>query len=245
MKRMVAIVLALIVASARAAAASMLLSGFGAAGGATGPVVGPGPYSFVQSATNRAYSGTTVSLTLTGVVAGHTIMVTSCGASSLTTTGVTVGGSSATLGPAAATGNAPFNCYLAKLANAAAGSNAVVVTYGAACGDCEVLAAEYAGLTTTAAFDGGSAAYAYASSSPLACGSFTTANSGDFIYASYFNTSGSAPTLATGYTAGAANPSGVNYWDEFGQQTGSGAVNPSLTIGATAGANYIVCAGLH
>lgn len=201
--------------------------------------VGAGAY--VQSAQVNAFAGTTVTASLTSVVSGHLIVGEICWnpQATINLSGVTVGGSAATLlGPFTNTIASSEQCTAYYFPNVASGSISIVATLTGTCAACLLLAEEDSGIVTSSPVDGvGNGTYTFGLSTAVPCGSFTTSTNGDFIWTGI--EAGGSPVKPSGYTQGssAASISSANV-----TQGSSGAINPTWTSSGTDANNYVVCA---
>lgn len=201
--------------------------------------------------TGAAFSGTTLSATLTGVAAGHNIRVWACGQAAttgFTSAVVTIGGTVANQGSVHPV-NSLRTCLTAWLGNSAGGSIAASITYvGDTCANCDLNVEDWpTDLAIANPNDGGNngAYLSSGGSASLSCGNLVTTNSNDNLEVFYHSPQSVAlATPPSGYTL--AYNSGPNTYQVY-YKTGlsPGTYNPSATIGPSAFDNYIMCAAFE
>ncbi len=186
-----------------------------------------------------AFSGTTISVTLTGVVAGHNIRVFYC-ADIGAATGLTVGGTTATLFATSAAGGGK-TCGAGYFANSTSGSVAVVVTVPPSCGSCAIQAEEWAGDVTSSAGDGENAQYTASGGSPtsIPCSTgITTTNANDNIEAVMFQAQSIQPTNPAGFNTAVSN---TTWYSAYMSVSATGTYNPTFTSGSLSFDNTNIC----
>lgn len=194
----------------------------------------------VQYSTNSSFSGTTASVTLTGVVAGHGIHVWVCNNPVTLTATATVGGSSATAGGTYGAG-AGFNCTAFDYPNVGSGSITITETASATCTGCDILAEEWSGDATVSPFDGQNATYTAdgTSGTNLPCGSISPATSGDTVETVMFQQNSITNTRPGGYST---TFSAGQWFGGFLTVAASGAQNPTWVSATGAFDNTVMCA---
>lgn len=198
----------------------------------------------IQFNTGAAFSGTTVSSTLTGVTAGSNIRAwLVLQPNTLTVSGVTFDGGAGT-GPLPATPPAQ-NGKVAAFAfrpNSASGSITVTATLSAACANCGLLVEEWAGDAATSPGDGSNGTGTTGSTgASLPCGSITTTGSNDSIEVVLFQAQSAVPTNPAGYTTAVNNFSTTGFLTAYITAQSASTYNPTFVGGTNSFDNIVMC----
>lgn len=176
-------------------------------------VVGP-TFTFKQDATNNGFSGTTVTASLSGVIAGDDIRIavwnvqTAAG----TVTATSTGGSCSTITHVS---GGSVTAWLFACPNSSSGSVTVTATSSTTISNIQIIAEEWNG-DAASPVDGGASAY-LTTSGAVSSGSFTTTANGDQIWSVLFQEQNLTPTVGTGFTMninGFLGASSNLGWDE-------------------------------
>jgi hypothetical protein len=193
-----------------------------------------------QYVSSSAFSGTSVSATLVGVTAGHSIHVFWClTPNTLTVTGVTIGGNAATVGTNTSGTGGSDRCGMAVYPNSPSGSVSVVVNASATCSGCYVHAEEWAGDAATSPLDGQNSTYTAdgIAGTSLPSGVFTSTAT-DTIEAMIFEPNGASNTIPSGFTT-AANDTANGWISSYKTSVTAGAQNPTFTSVSGAFDNFV------
>ena len=183
--------------------------------------------SQVQNTT--VFSGTSVSVTLTSVVAGHSVRGLVC-YNGPTAMAMTVGGSSATSGGVAPSGGG-YTCSVFNKINVSSGSVVVTGTATGTCVGCFLFAEEWPDTSTTGTMDGQNGTYLYvgASGTSIPTGSFTTTGSSDSIEVFLLNIAWlGAATPPSGYATSVNLSTSAGYQSAYITGVSAGSTNPAF-----------------
>jgi hypothetical protein len=199
----------------------------------------------VQYGTGGAFSGNTISVTLTGVTAGNGVHAYVCFQGPTSIASATVGGNSATV----SNNFSPTNkntCGVVAYGNSPAGSVTITATLaGSACANCEMIAEEWNGDAHTSLLDGQNGGYVFAASpgSALAPGTFTTTHAQDVIEVVLFQVQNAEPTLPAGFTFAVDTTTTGPWYTAYELVSVAGAQNPTWTSGTNSFNNYVLGGG--
>lgn len=216
----------------------LLLAFWNAPASATACTAGCVQYGF-----NAVFSGTTVSVTLTGVGSGHTLNIAAMVSPSGNTFSSISDGSACTFVATKLT-DAGKDFQTAYCQNTASGSLTITLTVGTACSNCNLYVEEWSGDSSTP-FDTGSATYTSGAATSSPSGSFTTTGSSDRLWTIFFDPDGVAgpPTFPSGYTAANSDVNSNQVWTAYKTAVAAGAQNPTWTSGTSQFDNFVAGSG--
>lgn len=212
-----------------------------------------GSPSCIQLQDDDQFMGTSNTVTMTGVTAGHSFHILSCawmGAGTTpviasatlnsSATGVQIG----TPSTGAPSGGNNFTCAAIAMANATSGSNTVVVNYTGGtgtCVECFAFVEEWAGDATSSILDVSAAAYvAGPGAAPCAV---TTTNAHDLVETWLYTLQFSTPTsFPAGFTTANNSAGAAGYYSAYDLVSSTGTYTANWVSGAITFDMYSVCA---
>lgn len=191
-----------------------------------------------QYHTNSVFSGTSISVTTSGVVAGHGLHIYYCGQGPTAYGSVTVNGSAATVGGTTSLGGSNL-CGAAFFANAPSGNYSVAVATTGACTNCSIWVGEWAD-SAAATLDAMATTYTSGANTNAPCGSMTPATAGDTIDAVIYQPQNVTPTIQNGFAA--SFTSSTNTFGAFKTGAASGVQTPTPFLsGVGSFDNSVMC----
>lgn len=206
----------------------------------------------VQVGNDDEFSGTSNTVTLTGVTAGNAFHALSCGdmgtgtvpvVGAVTLNGSTTGVQIGTPSTGAPSGGNNYTCVAIAAANAQSGSNTLVVPWSGgtgACAECTTTVEEWHGDSASSILDGSSASYT-AGPGAASC-SVSTAHAADLVETWLFTLQFSTPTFPSGFSTANSSAGAGAYYSAYDLVASTGTYSPSWTSGAGTFDMYVICA---
>jgi hypothetical protein len=208
-------------------------------GAATRSIAAAPSFSYVQQAVSRAFSGTVLTATLSGVGAGHNLRVAIL--MNPATASIELGGGIPCAVITNSGSSASAQLEIASCPNAPAGDVTVTATTSTPIADAALYIEEWAGDAAKNPADGGAAAYtkSNATGDTLSAGSFTTKAAGDSIWCVLFQQQNVTPTAGPAFTIQTTGGDAGNIFTEYSIQPAAGAIEPGWIGGAASYDNYV------
>lgn len=189
-------------------------------------------FSFIKASVAQTFAGTTVNATFgSAVSAGHAILVGIVASpSTVTISSISDGVNTYTIG-SVSDASGGYRITYGYALNVAAGTPSVTVTLSGVTTGALISIEDWSGIATSAAADGGSAAFTAGSGTPgeaFSAGAFTPSSNGDLIWAFSFGPNGGGQNVGSGFAV-AFNDVADGYLSEFQTQTTATSVNAGFT----------------
>lgn len=209
-------------------------------GGAWNGSAAPPSFTFVQQNTNSTFSGTTLTVALTGVVAGHDLRTAVIiDQVTATVTATSTGGSCSTITSSPSGGSKI--AWIFACPNTSSGSVTVTATSTVATGAEFMLVEEWSG-DSASPVDNGSGLYTNGAGA-ASSGNFTTTTNNDDIWCVIFQAQSVVPAVGSGFTLVSNGLQGNFIFSEHKVLATAGTTAGTWTTATGSFDNWVVAAG--